>query len=136
MLDGAIVRDFTLSDLERVKEIHEASEIDYQFPDLSSPLFLVTKVIETGGIVRACGGMYLQVECYLWLDHSDWESPEHKLAAIRELDRQCMDATWLRGVDQAVLWLPPGMGRFGKRLEDLGFTKDRDGWRTYSKRTK
>ena len=130
------VRDYTPSDFDRVREIHETSEIDYQFPDLSSPLFLVTKVVEVDGIVRACGGLYLQVECYLWMDHSNWDSPEHKLDAIRELDRACMDAAWMRGVNDAVLWLPPGMERFGERLIDMGFSKDRPGWVSYSKKTK
>jgi hypothetical protein len=130
------VRDYAPSDFDRVKEIHVASGIDYTFPDLSSPLFLVTKVIEVDGVVRACGGMYLQAECYLWLDKSDWCDARDKLNAIAELDRACMDATWLRGVNDAVLWLPPGMERFGERLEkDLGFTKDRNGWISYNKKT-
>jgi len=136
MLDGAIVRDFQLSDLERVKELHEASQLDYQLPDLSSPLFLVTKVVELNGVVRACGGLYLQVEAYLWLDRTDWGTPEAKLQAIKLLDSEAMHAAWLKGIDCCCLWLPPGMDRFGERLiEDLGFTKDRAGWTTYSKQT-
>jgi len=136
MLEDVVVRDFTLSDLERVKEIHERSGIDYAFPDLKSPLFLVTKVIERNGIVRALGGAYLQAECYLMLDKSEWASPEEKLETVRLLDKAVMETLWLNGVDQAVLWLPPGMERFGERLvEDLGFTKDRE-WLTYSKRTR
>ena len=130
------VRDYTPSDFDRVREIHETSEIDYQFPDLSSPLFLVTKVVEVDGVIRACGGMYLQAECYLWIDHSDWMHPSGKLDAIRELDRACMDAAWMRGVNDAVLWLPPGMERFGERLIDMGFVRDRAGWVSYSKKTK
>ena len=131
---GAEVRDYVPEDFNRVKEIHEASQIDYQFPDLSSPLFLVTKVFVLDGVVRACGGLYLQAEAYLWLDKSDWAGPEEKLSAIKELDTAGMVAAWLRGIDQAVLWLPPGMERFGERLEDMGFTRDRDGWVSYSKR--
>jgi hypothetical protein len=137
MLDGAVVRDYQPSDFERVKELHEASGIDYQLPDLSSPLFLVTKVVELDGIVRAAGGLYLQCETYLWLDYSDWASPEAKLESIKLLDRAGMQEAWLRGIDCACLWLPPGMDRFGERLvEDLGFIRDRDGWVSYSKRTK
>lgn len=131
------MRDYQASDFERVRELHEASDIDYEFPDLSNPLFIVTKVIELDGIVRACGGLYLQAECYVWIDHSDWTTPDGRLEAIQILDRECMDAAWLKGIDQAVVFLPPGMERFGERLEqDLGFSKDREGWRTYSKKTK
>jgi hypothetical protein len=131
------VRDYEGRDFDAVKAIHEASQIDYKFPDLSSPLFLVTKVFELDGRVRACGGLYLQVEAYLWLDGSDWASPADKLAVLVEIDAAGMREAWLKGINQAVLWLPPGMERFGERLvSDLGFSKDRDGWATYSKATK
>ncbi len=130
-----IVRDYQPSDFERVKEIHEASGIDYKLPDFSSPLFLVTKVFVYDEVVRLFGGSYLQAELYLIADYSDWAKPEEKLEAIKELDRATMEDLWLRGVEYCCLWLPPGMERFGRRLvEDLGFQLDR-GWATYSKRT-
>jgi len=132
-----IVRDYQPSDLPRVKEIHEATGIDYRLPDLSSPLFLITKVVECAGVVRACGGLYLQVEVYLWLDPTDWTDPADKLESVQAMDAAGMHDAWLRGIDCAVLWLPPGMARFGERLvNDLGFQKDRDGWVTYSKKTR
>lgn len=129
------IRDFCLNDLEDVKRIHEQSGIDYSFPDLASPLFIVTKVAEVDGQVRACGGLYLQVESYLWLD-KNWGDPGERLETIRALCDETMNAAWLKGIDCAVLWLPPGMERFGERLNDLGFQKDRDGWVTYSRKTK
>jgi hypothetical protein len=135
MLDGAVVRDYQSSDFERVRELHEASGIDYEFPDLSSPLFLVTKVFEYEGIVRACGGMYLQLEVYLFLDSTPWAPPQDKFDAIYALNEAGMKEAWLKGINQAVLWLPPGMERFGERLLDLGFTKDRPGWVSYSRPT-
>jgi hypothetical protein len=129
-----IVRDYQPSDFERVREIHEAKQIDYKFPDLNSPLFLVTKVLEVDGIVRQCGGLYLQVEAYLWSDDSEWGTPQEKLEGIQALDREAMHEAWFRGIDCCVLWLPPGMARFGDRLvEDLGFNRDRSDWISYSK---
>lgn len=134
---AAVLRDYEPRDLARVKEIHDATEIDYNFPNLSSPLFVVKKVLEVDGVVRMAVGCYLQAEAYLWADQSDWADPEQKLMAIQALDRAGCEELWLKGVDQAVLWLPPGMERFGERLvENLGFTKDRDGWVSYSKPTK
>ena len=131
---GACIRDYDPKDFDTVKSIHDATGIDYDLPNFSSPLFLVTKVVEVDGVVRALGGLYLQVECYLVLDPSDWASPEDKLLAIQALDGACCHEAWLRGIDCACLWLPPGMERFGRRLvEDLGFRRDRDGWLTYSK---
>ena len=127
------IRDFTLADLEAVKRIHEATGLDYRFPDLPSPLFLVKRVLECDGIIRACVGGYLQIEAYLWLDNSAWTDPAEKLEAIRALNEDAGHEAWLKGVDCACLWLPPEMKNFGKRLEQLGFKKDRDGWQTYSK---
>jgi hypothetical protein len=132
---GAEVRDYQPEDFAAVKAIHDASQIDYTFPDLTSPLFLVSKVLCIDGIIRACIAGYLQIEAHLWLDKSDWATPEEKLAAIKELDAVGMHEAWLQGINHAVLWLPPELERFGKRLEQLGFSKDRDGWRTYSKQT-
>ncbi len=40
MSDGAVIRDLEPSDLQEIKRIHENSGLDYQFPNLQSPLFL------------------------------------------------------------------------------------------------
>ncbi len=81
------LRDYRASDFEAVRAIHDKTQIDYTFPDLNSPLFLVTKVIEDdAGVVRACGGAYLQAEVYLWMDPSDWLASAIKLTAINALD--------------------------------------------------
>jgi hypothetical protein len=135
--NGAIIRNYVPSDLEIIKEIHNASGIDYSLPNLNSPLFLVTKVLEIDGVVRAAVGSYVQVEIYLWLDKTNWADPEQKMAALKLLDKEVIEDVWLKGVDCAVLWLPPGMQRFGERLtKNLGFDKDRTGWVTYSKPTR
>jgi hypothetical protein len=131
------VRDYLPSDYDAVRRIHEATGIDYSLPDLSSPLFFVAKVlVDDEDCVRACGALYIQAECYLWLDPGDWASPSDKLAAIAGLDGITMHEAWLKGVEHAVLYLPPGMERFGKRLEELGFKPNRDGWVTYAKRVR
>jgi hypothetical protein len=131
-----IVRNYEPSDLERVKEIHAASGIDYRFPDLSSPLFIVKKVLVVDGIVRQCGALYVQCEAYLFSDSSEWGTPEEKLEGIKAIDAAGIYDAWLAGVNDVVLWLPPNMARFGERLvDDLGFERDREGWYTYSKPT-
>ena len=103
---------------------------------MHSSLFLVKKVLEVNGIIRQAVGAYIQVEYYLWADPSDWGTPEQKLECIHQLDKVVTEEVWLKGVDEAVLYLPPGMERFGERLtEDFGFTKARDSWVHYTKRT-
>lgn len=135
MSDGAEIRDLLPSDVAEVQRIHEASGLDYSFPDILSPLFLVKKVIAVDGRVRACVGGYLTTEAYLWLDRSDWADPEQKIVAIQELERVATEEARAKGIEEVVLWLPPGMERFGERLvKELGFSADRNGWRSYSKR--
>lgn len=131
------LRDYLPSDFEAVKAIHEKTQIDYSFPNLNGPLFIVTKVIEDeSGVVRACGGAYIQCETYLWLDPSEWADASDKLTAIHALDGAVLHDCYLRGVDCAVLYLPPGMERFGERLIDMGWQANRDGWICYGKRLK
>lgn len=135
--EAAVIRDYRPKDFEAIKRIHEASGLDYNLPELDRPIFIVKKVMEVDGVVRAALATYIQAELYLWLDKSDWGDPEQKFLAIKALDREVMEETWLKGVDCAVLWLPPNMESFAKRLtKDFGFTKDRDGWVTFSKPTK
>ena len=129
-----VVRDFTLNDLERVKELHEQSAIDYRFPNLASPLFVVLKVLERDGVIQACGGIYLQGEAYIFLAKDGWHDPAEKLSAVHILDGVVLHEAWMKGIDQACVFLPPGMERFGERLEELGWSKDRP-WTTFSKRT-
>ena len=129
------LRDYTPNDFEAVRAIHEKTQIDYSFPNINSPLFLVTKVIEDeSGVVRACGGAYIQVETYLWMDPGEWADPNDKLCAIDALDGAVLRDVYLRGVDEAVLYLPPGMDRFGQRLVDMGWRPNRDGWICYHKK--
>ena len=129
-----LLRDYSPSDFQAVKAIHESTQIDYSFPDINSPLFLVTKVIvDESGIVRACGGAYIQVETYLWMDPGEWADSSDKLTAIDALDGAVLRDCYLRGVDEAVLYLPPGMERFGERLVDMGWRPNRDGWICYHK---
>lgn len=135
MSDGAVIRDLEPSDLQEIKQIHENSGLDYQFPDLQSPLFLVKKVLSIDGRVRMCVAGRLQLEAYLFMDRTDWADPEQKLVAIQELDRVATEEAREKGIDEIVLWTPPDMARWERRLfEDLGFSLDRANWHSYSKR--
>ncbi len=136
MSDGAVIRDWEPSDLQEIERIHENSGIPYQLPNIQSPLFLVKKVLEVEGRVRMCVGGYITCEAYLWIDNTDaWADPEQKLVAIKELERVATEEARAKGLEEVILWLPPEMDRFGRRLvEDLGFSPDRNSWKSYSKR--
>jgi hypothetical protein len=129
------LRDYLPSDFEAVKAIHDKTQIDYSFPNINASLWLVTKVVEDdSGTVRACGGAYIQAEVYLWMDSGDWADSADKLTCISALDGAVLHDVYLRGVDEAVLYLPPGMERFGERLAEMGWKPNRDGWVCYHKR--
>src|SRR5437868_1063416 len=132
MSDGAEIRDLEPSDVAEVQRIHEASQIDYAFPNILSPLFLVKKVLSVDGHVRLCVAGYLTSECYLFIDKEDWADPEQKWLAIQEVANAAIAEAKEKGLEETVVWLPPGMDQFGKRLENLGFSKDRNSWKSYS----
>ena len=134
-MSGAVIRDLVPADLEDVRRIHETSGLDYSFPDILSPLFLVKKVLSIDGQVRVAIGGYLTSEAYLWADRSDWADPDQRWAAIQAVANAAIAEAKEKGLEEVVIWLPPGMDRFGERLEiDLGFSKYRSSWKSYSKR--
>lgn len=131
-----MIRDYELKDFEDIKRIHTNSGIPYVLPNLNAPLFIVTKVLEVEGTVRCALGAWVQTELYCWMDDSEWSDAEGKHLALQLLEKETMRDLYLKGIDHAVLWLPPNMERFGERLvDDFGFQKCQDGWVTYSKHT-
>lgn len=141
-----MIRDYEPRDLEAIKRIHAESGLPYHLPQMNvdtpegprkAPLWLVTKVLEIDGAVRAALGSWIQVELFCWIDKSDWTDAEGKMLALHLLEKELMQELWLRGIEHAVLFVPPGMERFAKRLEeDFGFEEVSDGWRTYAKQTR
>lgn len=129
-----VVRPYRPSDFEQVKALHETMGLDYRFPDLTSHLFVVKKVVEIEGRIIACGVMRISAELYLWIDpqadplelwHAEWALVSEGLG----------DAA-LMGIEDCVAWIPPEVEkRFSKRLKILGFSKDRP-WATWSRRTR
>lgn len=136
-----MIRDYTADDFEAIRAIHESTGINYKMPNINQPIFLVKKVAEVDGIVRAALGAYIEVELYLWIDKTEWASPQEKFNTIKALEKETMKEAWLQGVECAVLYLPPGMERFGERLaakaEEGGFDweRPRAGWMAFTKRT-
>jgi hypothetical protein len=134
-----IIRDYHVDDFEAIKALHDATEIDYKFPNIDGALFLVKQVMEVDGVIRMALGAYIQCEYYLWMDKTEWAFPDEKFEMIRALEKRVTEELWLKGVDEAVLYIPPGYERFGDRISDpkkgMGFTKARDGWIHYNKLT-
>ena len=142
-----MIRNYEPKDFEDIKRIHAESKLPYHLPQMNvstsegdkpAPLWLVTKVLEVNGKVRAALGSWVQVELFCWIDKSEWTDAEGKMLALQVLEFEVMKDLWLKGVEHAVLFLPPNMERFAKRLEEnFGFEEvGSDGWRVYAKQTR
>lgn len=136
-MQNVVVRDFTLDDLPRVKELHERMGLDYRLPDLQSPLFIIRKVVEVDGQIVAITAARVEAELYLFVDH-EVADPEQRWDALQRLNDSVMDeAYWSKGLDNCVLWCPVEVEKsFGKRLTALGFSRDREGFHSWSRPTK
>ena len=134
---GAIVRDYRPSDFDQIAKIHEATGIDYKMPAIDARLFVVKKVLEVDGIIRQAVGFRLEVETYLWSDPSEWGLPEEKFLGLQALQAECMHALMTKGIDTCVCWVPENVDKFfAKRMTQLGWSKDRPNWISWSRHTR
>jgi hypothetical protein len=134
---GAEIRDYRPSDLEQVKAIHETSGLDYRLPNFENSLFVVRKVVEFDGRIIAAGFLRVEAEAYLFLAKDDWGDPLQKLAAINAVQTAALHEAWTKGLDNCVCWVPKEVNsHFAKRLLQLGWIQDREGWISWSRSTK
>lgn len=126
-----IVRDYRPEDKEQLQALHAAHGIDYQFPDLDSPLFFVKKVICDGDKILASLVLKICAETYLLLDGG--QEPQEKLTEMQLLQSSVLSEAFAKGLDEVHAAIPE-IG-FEKRLRQLGWSKDRDGWTLWSRST-
>jgi len=136
MDSGAVIRDYKIKDFRDVKRIHAQGGLDYQFPDINSPLFIVRKVMTVNDKVVCAVLWRMEVETYLLLDQESTLGPEEKMMALRALQVEGLHELWTKGIDNCVAWIPESVEKhFSKRLTQLGWEPDRDGWRSWSRKT-
>lgn len=129
-----MIRDYRPEDLPQIKAIHERMGIDYQMPDLDSPLCIVRKVEEFDGVIVGALIGRIEVEAMLWL-HPELE-PEEKFETIKRLHEPFIQDLWTMGIDNVVCWIEQAVESiFRKRLRVLGWAKSRDGWRSWARAT-
>lgn len=123
--------DITPLDYPAVGELHSRAGFDYRMPDLGDSKFVVKKGIWDGGRLQAACGIRLQAETYLWVDPALPVRLRYKL--ITALSKAVVEASWRVGLDCLSAWLPPNLPRsFHRFLNKLGWSRDRDGWETWS----
>jgi hypothetical protein len=126
-----MVRDYRPEDKSHLEAIHAAQGIDYRFPDLDHPLFFVRKVICNGD--KILGSLVLKIcaEAYLLLDGQ--QEPQEKLTEMQLLQSSVLNEAYAKGLDEIHAAIPE-IG-FDKRLRQLGWNPDRDGWHLWTRST-
>ena len=135
------VRDADVNDLPAVRQIHLRMGMDYRFPEIDgetgdiSPLFLVRKVKTdaSGKVVAACF-LKVSAETYLWLEPEI--SAQAKMQAMLEMQPEVLSEAYRKGLDDIEARIPETVERrFLKRLQKLGWVRNRPGWFPWSRAT-
>lgn len=117
------VTELTADALRFLDDIHRQSGFDYRFPkDIHTPLFPIRRaVVNDANYPFAAAALKVEAEAYLWMDHSQG-TPEERLQALELLNSDLAEKARVTGFDQVHCALPPEIaGRFGARLENLGW---------------
>lgn len=124
-----MVREYTERDLERLKELHRSQGIEYAFPDLSNPLHFSKKVLEHDG--KAVAALIARLTCEMFFLTEKYGTPRQRWEGFKELHAASEIDVYEKGLDDATAFLPPGLERFGRRLESIGWRKNL--WPCYTK---
>lgn len=120
-----LVRPYHSGDLEAFRRIHADSKLDYRFPNLDSPLFIVKTVIERAGQPTTLLAGKIDVEAYLMTSGSAVE----RLDDIEAAQPQFLNDLWMKGIDTVYCGVPASVNRhFGKHMARLGWDTGRLGW--------
>jgi hypothetical protein len=131
-----MVRDAKPEDFAEIEQIHAAMGMDYALPELNHPLFLVRKVTidDNGAVIGACF-LRITAETYLWLKPD--ASPRDKVDVMNEMQPEVLRAAWQNGLDDIEARIPETVERrFQKRLNQLGWSKNRSGWSPWTVATR
>lgn len=121
---------------DRIAEIHRATGAGYAFPDLNSPLVVVKKVVKDDqGRIIACGVLRIMAETVITL--SPDLSPHRKMEAMEALQAPSLDEAYALGLDDVEARIPKDIETgFVKRLQQLGWDRDRSDLQPWIRKTK
>jgi hypothetical protein len=129
------VRDVTADDFEVVAGIHKASGLAGGIPALDSPLCIVKKAVtDASGKIIGFGLLRISAEAIMTLEPS--LTPQEKMEVMQALQPPVLAEAYAMGLDDitAVVHAETEK-RFSKRLKQFGWTPDRDGFRSWNRRT-
>lgn len=127
-----LVRPYRPEDLDAIRQLHADSKLDYRFPLIDSPLFLVKTVIERRGRPTTMLAGKIDVEAYLMTSGSAAE----RLEDIESAQETFLRELWAKGVDTVYCGVPASVNRhFGKHMERLGWERGRPQWVNWFRNT-
>lgn len=126
-----ILREYAETDLDRITGMHKDSGLGYTLPSMDT--FFSRRVIESGGQVQMVSLLKLTAEAYLICD-PNWRNPAWRMEALRQLDAVSNSDAHHAGVVEAVAFIPPSVEkRFRRRLERMGWNRNKPSWHSYWK---
>jgi hypothetical protein len=126
-----IVRNLEFADEPRLREIHAASGLEYEFPNLGNSLYIVKKVVEDDGTVVVAAAARLTVEVSVLCD-AEWLTPAFRLKAFELLHEEMRRELKDKGLEDCHAWIPPQMKNFARRLmRSFGWGKSN--WESYER---
>ncbi len=126
-----ILREYDEMDLNRVTEMHKASGLKYNLPPMGT--FFSRRVIESDSEVQMVSLLKLTAEAYLICDPT-WRNPAWRMEALRQLDAVANHDAKNCGVVEAVAFIPPQIEKtFRRRLERMGWNRNKPSWHSYWK---
>lgn len=126
------VRFMRPDDLAQLEQLHRAQGFDFEFPDLSDPLWHIKIVGEQDGKIVNAAFAHLTAEVYGFFDHTVGTPKERfkNLLTLHEVG--CEIGFRTGGLADLHVWLPPQVEKsFGRRLRKLGW--QRPLWTSYVK---
>ena len=126
------VRNYTPVDEKVLREIHAAQGLEYEFPDLSNPLYLVKVCgVDENGQVRAAGIARLTAEVFYLIDPKLDSADKRKILELGLLETaHRLEA---QGLDEFHCFVPPQLNGMGQLLQrEFGFRPD---WKCYFRET-
>lgn len=115
-----MIRDYTASDLGRLKELFSQQSFDWEFPDLSR--MVTSRLVSDDSQVVMAACIKPTADAYLLIDHS-WQTPGMRLAAFKALHEDIRQQLLKTNIVQVHAWVPPEFDRpFRRRLiRDFGW---------------
>lgn len=126
-----IAREYDEKDLVHVLDLHKRSGLKYELPSMDT--FFSRRVVESEEGIGMVSLLKLTAEAYLICD-PNWRNPAWRMSALDLVQQVANHDARRKGVVEAVAFIPPGIEKtFRRRLERMGWNRNKPSWKSYWK---